>query len=132
MRFEAAAACAIGILLPTLESLRRGVTHWSVSFTTMFEDYVAGALLLVGAWAVHRQYRWGALFLLLAWSYVTGMMSSSFWYQLEDTIRGTVAEPPIVLAVKAALWTTCVAALVAAFRSTLPMTTDAERRRGSR
>ena len=114
MRFEVSAALAIGALLPALETLRRGVGEWAVDFTTMFEDYVAGALLLIAAWAVHRQRRWGPLFLVVAWSYVTGMMSSSFWYQLEETIRGTVAEPPIVLAVKIVLWGTCVAALVAA------------------
>jgi hypothetical protein len=96
------------------------VDEWAVDFTTMFEDYVAGALLLAGAWAVQRKRRWGPAFLLMAWSYVTGMMSSSFWYQLEETVRGTVAEPPVVLLVKTALWGTCVLALVSAFRYILP------------
>ena len=44
MRFEAIAAATIGILLPVLETYRRGVGYWGVEFTTMFEDYVAGAL----------------------------------------------------------------------------------------
>ena len=39
----------MGILLPALESMRRGLGEWAVDFTTMFEDHVAGALLLVGA-----------------------------------------------------------------------------------
>jgi len=116
MRFEYTAALAIGILLPALETLRRGVGEWAVDFTTMFEDYVAGALLLTGAWAVHRNRHWGALFLVVAWAYVTGMMSSSFWYQLEETARGTVTDPPIILVIKFLLWGTCVLALVSSYR----------------
>ena len=116
MKFEVAAAFAIGVLLPALETLRRGIDEWAIDFTTMFEDYVAGALLFAGAWAAHQRRHWGALFLLVAWSYVTGMMSSSFWYQLEETVRGTVSEPLEVLIVKTLLWGTCVLALIASFR----------------
>ena len=54
MRFEGRAALVIGVLLPVLESYRRGLGHWRVEFTTMFEDYLAGALLIVGAWAAAR------------------------------------------------------------------------------
>jgi hypothetical protein len=47
------------------------------------------------------------------------MMSSSFWYQLEETVRGTVAEPPVVLAIKFLLWGTCVLALLFSFHRVL-------------
>ena len=119
MRFEVIAAFAIGILLPVLETCRRGISHWGVDFTTMFEDYVAGALLLVGGWASYRGRHWGALFLVLAWAYVTGMMGGSFWYQLEDTFRGNAAEQYnlLVVIVKFLLWGTCVASLLLSFRS---------------
>jgi uncharacterized membrane protein len=120
MRFEVIAAFAIGLLLPGLETLRRGMGEWAVDFTTMFEDYVAGCLLLIGAWAVLRKRYWGPLFLLVAWSYVTGMMSSSVWYQLEETVRATVTEPHVVLVIKFLLWATCVSALVSSFRYILP------------
>ena len=118
MRFEVAAAFVVGILLPILETARRGISHWAVEFTTMFEDYVAGALLLIGAWAAYRQRSWGPVFLVLAWGYFTGLMSSSFWWQLEDTIRHTATEPNnlLVLVVKLLLWTTCVVSLVVAVR----------------
>ena len=118
-RFEVIAAFIVGALLPVLETGRRGINHWTVDFTTMFEDYVAGALLLIGAWASYRARSWGAMFLLLAWAYFTGLMSSSFWYQLEDTIRGTVTEPNnfVIVVVKFLLWATCVTALVLSFRS---------------
>jgi hypothetical protein len=118
MRFEVIAAFIIGILLPLLETGRRGIGFWAVDFTTMFEDYVAGALLLIGGWAAYRARSWGALFLLLAWAYVTGLMSSSFWYQLEETIRQTASEPNnlLVVVVKFLLWSTCVTSLVLSFR----------------
>ena len=118
MRFEVTAAFIVGALLPVLETCRRGISHWTVEFTTMFEDYVAGALLLIGAWASYRARSWGAMFLLLAWAYFTGLMSSSFWYQLEETIRHTSSEPNnfVVIIVKFLLWATCVASLVLSFR----------------
>jgi len=117
VRFEVIAAFAIGILLPVLETCRRGISHWGVDFTTMFEDYVAGALLLVGGWASYRARHWGALFLVLAWAYVTGMMGGSFWYQLEDTIRHIASEPNNLLGVviKSLLWATCVVSLILSF-----------------
>jgi hypothetical protein len=106
-------------MLPVLETCRRGISYWSVDFTTMFEDYVAGALLLIGAWAAYRGRSWGSLFLLLAWAYFTGLMSSSFWSQLEETLRQTASEPnsSVVLLVKLLLWSTCVASLVLSFRN---------------
>ena len=118
MRFEVAAAFAIGILLPVLETCRRGVGHWSVEFTTMFEDYVAGALLLIGGWASYRARPWGVMFLVLAWAYVAGLMGSSFWYQLEETLRQTASEPNnlSVVVIKFLLWGTCVVALILSFR----------------
>ncbi len=117
VRFEVIAAFAIGILLPLLETCRRGISHWSVDFTTMFEDYVGGALLLIGGWASYRARPWGALFLVLAWAYVTAMMGSSFWSQLEDTFRHTIAEPNnlLVVIVKFLLWGTSFVSLVLSF-----------------
>ena len=121
MRFEVVAAFTIGILLPVLETCRRGLGHWGVEFTTMFEDYVAGALLLIGAWASYRGRPWGVTFLVLAWGYVTGLMSSSFWFQLEETLRQTASEPDnlLVVTVKSLLWATCVVALALSFQRAL-------------
>jgi hypothetical protein len=57
-------------------------------------------------------------FLLLAWAYCTGMMGSSFWYQLELTLRRAETEPNnmTVLLFKLALWSTCVTSLALSFR----------------
>jgi hypothetical protein len=122
MRFEVIAAFAIGILVPLLETCRRGISYWTVDFTTMFEDYVAGALLFTGGWASYRARPWGSIFLLLAWAYFSGLMSSSFWSQLEETFRQTASEPNnlMIVAVKALLWSVCVVSLVLSFRKAIP------------
>lgn len=118
MRFEVVAAFVIGTLLPVLETARRGISHWTVDFTTMFEDYAGGALLLIGAWAADRARPWGPTFLVLAWASVFGLMTSSFLGQLEDTLRQTASEPNnlLVVVVKSLLWSTSVTSLVLSFR----------------
>ena len=123
MRFEVAAAFAIGALLPVLETVRRGLSYWTVDFTTMFEDYVAGALLLIGAFSSHRSQRGGAVFLVVAWAYFTGLMSSSFWSQIEETVRQTSSEPHnlVVVIVKFLLWAVCVVSLVFAARRAISL-----------
>ena len=44
MRYEISAAFAVGVLLPLLETIRRGFGHWAVHTTTMLEDYLGGWL----------------------------------------------------------------------------------------
>ena len=121
VRFEVIAAFAIGVLLPVLETFRRGISYWSVEFTTMFEDYVAGALLLIGGWASSQRRHWGGVFLVLAWAYVAGLMGSSFWSQLEETLRQTTDEPNnlLVVIVKFLLWGTSVVSLILSFKRAL-------------
>lgn len=57
------------------------MSEWSLDFTTMFTDYLAGTLLLIG----YRAKDWGPLFLVIAWAWTTGMMVGSFSDQLEGT-----------------------------------------------
>lgn len=119
MRFEIVAAFVIGALLPVLETARRGIDYWTVNFTTMFEDYVAGALLLTGGWAAYRAKPWGAVFLVLVWAAFSGLMTSSFLGQLEETLRQTTSEPHnlMVVVVKFLLWSVCIVSLVLSFRT---------------
>ena len=119
MRFEARAAFIIGILLPVLETYRRGVGHWGVEFSTMFEDYVAGALLLAGAIAAYHRLPTAAPLLLAGWAWVSGMMTISFVDQVEVTMRGVDLEPmnTDVLVAKLALLSVSLAALARAFRT---------------
>jgi len=89
-----------------------------VNVTTMLEDYVAGGLLLVAGFLAVRARPSASLCLVTAWAYVTGMMTSSFWSQLEASVRGVDLEPlhSAVLVFKILLWTTCVASLVRSLR----------------
>jgi len=121
MRFEVIAAFVIGLLLPVLETCRRGFAMWTINFTTMFTDYFAGALLLIGAWATYTGRRWGGLVLIVAWAWVTGMMSDSLLYQVEETLRNTATEPHnlLVVIVKFLLWGTSLMGLVLSFKSAL-------------
>ena len=119
MRFEVVAAFVIGALLPVLETARRGISHWTINFTTMFEDYLAGVLLLIGGWAAYRSKSWGAVFLVLAWASFSGLMTSSLLDQLEETLRQTASEPSnsMVIVVKFLLWSVCIVSLVLSFRT---------------
>ena len=119
MKFEIVAAFVIGALLPVLETVRRGIDHWTVNFTTMFEDYAGGALLLIGGWAAYREKSWGRVFLLLAWGSISGLMTSSFVAQVEETLRQTASEPHnlVVVVVKSLLWIVAIISLVLSFRS---------------
>jgi hypothetical protein len=118
MRFDGKAALALGILLPMLETCRRGLGTWRTEFTTMFEDYFAGALLLAGAWAAYQGRKSAAAILLLAWAWVTGMMTNSFVDQVEGTMRGVDLEPynTVVLVVKFVLLALSASALLGSFR----------------
>jgi hypothetical protein len=118
MKFEVTSALVVGAGLPLLETIRRGFAHWTVNVTTMLEDYVAGGLLLLAGVLAIRGKPSAPLVLVLAWAYVTGLMSSSFWYQFEATLRGVNLEPLhfTVLGFKVVLWGTCVTSLLLSFR----------------
>ena len=117
MRLEVKAAFAIGILLPALETCRQGLSSWG-DFTTMVMDYLAGALLLIGGWAAYLVRPWGALFLVVAWAWVTSMMSGSLWDQLEGTLRNISTEPhkSLIIIVKFLLWSACLLSLIFSFK----------------
>ncbi len=122
MRFEVISAFAIGLLLPVLETIRRGIAYWSVNVTTMAEDYFAGGLLLLAGVLSLQAKPSAPLLLLSAWTFVTGMMTSSFFYQVEATLRGIDLEPmhSAVLVFKFLLWSTCVISVVCSFRRARP------------
>jgi hypothetical protein len=119
MRYEVRGALVIGLLLPVLETYRRGLAHWSIEATSMLEDYLAGALLLVGAWAALSGRVWARDALLVAWSWFTGLMTISFVDQIEVTLREGSPEPDnaIVIGVKAVLFTASVWGLISTLRS---------------
>jgi hypothetical protein len=121
VRFDVVAAILLGILLPTLETIRRGIGYWSVNFTTMFEDYLAGVALMVCAVGAMRGARWAPLSLLIVWSGVTSMMLLSTVSQVERHFWGVDPEPRsgVVLCAKLLLLIVCVAALIKSARRLL-------------
>ena len=59
------------------------------------------------------------MFLVLAWAAFSGLMTSSFVGQLEETLRQAASEPNnmLVVVVKFLLWSVCVVSLMLSFRS---------------
>jgi hypothetical protein len=66
---------------------------------------------------------WGSIFLVLAWASLFGLLGSSFWAQLEETLRHTASEPNnlLVVVVKFLMWITCVVSLVLSFRRAIQL-----------
>ena len=93
MPYTVRGAFVIGLLLPVLETYRRGMAHWRVESTTMLEDYLAGALLLVAASAALSHRVWARDLLLVAWAWLTGMMTISLVDHIEITLREGSQEP---------------------------------------
>lgn len=118
MRFEVVAAFVIGLLLPVLETVRRGFDHWGVEATTLLEDYLAGVVLLLAGLAAARGARYAPPLLLAAWAGVTTMMTISLISQVEETVRAVELEPDntVVLVAKLLLWASCAFALFRSFR----------------
>jgi NADH:ubiquinone oxidoreductase subunit 6 (subunit J) len=119
VRFDVIAAIVLGILIPTLETVRRGIGYWSVSFTTMFEDYLAGIALIVSALGALRGARWAPLSLLIVWSGVASMMLLSTVSQVERHFWGDALEPRsgVVLCAKLLLLLVCIVALSRSVRA---------------
>jgi hypothetical protein len=113
IRFNILAAIVMGILLPTLETIRRGMGYWFENFTTMFEDYLGGAALLVCGIGALRKARWAPLSLLVVWSGLTFMMLLSTVSQIERHFWGDLPEPRsgVVLIAKLMLFLACAVAL---------------------
>ncbi len=116
----------MGISLPLLETFRRGFSHWLVNATTMADDYVAGALLLIAAWSSSARRPYAPVLLVLGWAYIAGVMFGSFWGQLESTLRGVIWEQSniTVLVFKGAIWTISVASLALALLRCLKRADD--------
>ena len=105
-RFAVISAALLGVLFPLLETLRRGFSAWLTTPVTLLEDYVAGALLLWAAVFLGQRRPSGWVVMLAAAAYTTGMMSSSFWKQLEAQLTGETWEDNqiVVIGVKRLLW----------------------------
>jgi hypothetical protein len=81
-KLEVRLAFVLGIALPVLETLRRR-TNFS-PLAAYVDDWIAGTLLLIAAWAVTRAKPWGPAFLVGAWGIVVGGIYGSFFGQIQN------------------------------------------------
>jgi hypothetical protein len=119
MRFELAAAYAMGIGLPLLEVLRRRTNFSTIS--GYVDDFIAGALLLYAARAVSQGKRGGEVLLVMAWAVLSGGLYSSFFGQLESTAAVDVGGLPnmTVVLIKGVLYAIALIGLVLSTRSAI-------------
>ena len=125
MRFELAAAYAMGIALPLLEALRRRTNLDTISGDV--DDFIAGTLLLYAARAVSKARPRGPVLLVAAWAVLCGGLYGSFFYQLESGAAHDVSglANGIVVLVKGVLFAVAIAGLVLSVRSAAPRPPDA-------
>lgn len=119
MRFEVAAAWAMGIGLPLLEALRRKTNFEHLH--SYVDDFIAGGLLLYAAHATTQARRNGPVLLVAAWAVLCGGLYGSFFWQLSsDATRdvGGLANATVVV-IKGVLYAIAIAGLVFACRSAI-------------
>jgi hypothetical protein len=76
-------ALGLGIFFPCIETWRRcGQFGQPREWPSIFDDYLAGALLLAAVWQARRSAARGRTWLAAAWGYAVGMMYGSFFGQL--------------------------------------------------
>jgi hypothetical protein len=104
MRFEHAAAYAMGIGLPLLEALRRRTNFDTIS--GYVDDFIAGGLLLWAARATSLRRPNAGLLLAAAWGVLCGGLYNSFFWQLESDAARDVSglSNAAVVTVKGALY----------------------------
>jgi hypothetical protein len=87
-------ALVLGILTALAETIRRWST-WRQDPPALFDDYILGAFLILGAWRVGKDARGGRPFLAAAWAFMCGMAYNSFFEQLRRFRLGIVDPAPI-------------------------------------
>jgi hypothetical protein len=105
------------------ETLRRGLSSFSVNATTMVEEYVCGVLLLSAAVFWHQKRPVAPKLMAVAWAYATGGMLVPFFTHLEAWLRGATIRPDhphedvqsIIL--KGVIWAICLVFLIVTLRS---------------
>ena len=70
------------------ETLRRGLSYFSINATTMVEDYLCGLLLLMAAVLWSKGSQLAPKYMVAAWAYATGGMFVPFFAHLEAYLRG--------------------------------------------
>ena len=104
------------------ETSRRGFGYFSINATTMVEDYLCGALLLLAALFWIKKHRKAPKLMAVAWAYATGGMFVPFFAHLEAWSRGTTFrfdhphEDIESVVLKGVIWAICLACLIITLR----------------
>lgn len=104
------------------ETARRGIGYFAVNATTMVEDYLCGAFLVLAALLWLRKHAIAPKMMAAAWAYATGGMFVPFFAHLEAWLRGVTfrADHPHAdigsVILKGVIWAICLACLVLALR----------------
>lgn len=97
-------AVAFGLFLALAETARNwGAWQW---WPFWLVDYIAAALLLVGAHLASRGRAGGGAFLAGAWGFATAMFYSSFWSHIEHLDQpadGNLEQGPLTVVI-GVLW----------------------------
>jgi hypothetical protein len=122
MRFDLAAAYAMGVGLPLLETLRRRSDFSNLH--SYIDDYIIGALLLYAARAVSTGKKSGPVLLTIAWAILSAGLYSSFFWQIASSDTHDVGGLPnmTVVVIKGALYAISLTALVLSARSAISRT----------
>ena len=107
----------MGALLIIGETLRRGFAYWGVYATTIIEDYIAGAFLIIAAVLWIKKSPRSRMFMAAAWAYTIGMMTPTFFGHFEAYLRGAtrILDQPYndvgAIVIKGLIWVIAVLSL---------------------
>ena len=108
----------MGLFFIAIETLRRGISYFSINATTMIEDYLCGALLLTSAYLWFRSHALAPVMMVVAWAYATGGLLVPFLAHLEASIRGVTFRPDHphdevgIIMLKGVIWLLCLVCLI--------------------
>ncbi len=111
------ASYLMGALLIIVETLRRGFAYWGVYATTIIEDYIAGAFLIIAAVLWIKKSPRSRMIMAAAWAYMIAMMTAPFFGHFEAYLRGAtiLADAPYdavgAIVIKGLLWLAAVIGL---------------------
>lgn len=117
-------AYALSFVFVFGETNRRGLEYFNINATTMLEDYLCGALLLLAAVLCTIGHKLSEKMMVAAWGYATGGMFVPFFAHLEASLRGVTfrsdhphTETEVVI-LKGIIWLICLSCLIISLRST--------------
>lgn len=119
MRYEVAAAYAMGVALPLGEALRRRTNFENIH--GYVDDFIIGGILLYAAHSVRNGRAQGPVLLAVAWAILCGGLYGSFFWQLASGSAQDVGGLPnaTVVAIKGVIYLIALAGLVQASRSAI-------------